>query len=209
MRLIKNKPIDIDEVLTDAKPKGVIHAGAHLAEESPIYRKHGVNVYWIEANPSIYDKMKTLIPCTDDSINVAVADVEGVMEFNLMDNGQSSSLLHPNTHLIRYPNIKPSGIIHVEGRKLDSLVDWGLLDISKYDFLYMDLQGAEFRALRGFSKHIGSINYIMSEVNYEEVYSGCTLIDEFDKYLLELGFVKQWATIHESVGWGDAYYKRV
>jgi len=34
------------------------------------------------------------------------------------------------------------------------------------------------------------------------------LIDDFDRYLLELGFEKQWATIHEAVGWGDAYYKR-
>lgn len=208
MRLIKNRPIDLAEVLTDAKPKGVIHCGAHLAEESPIYRSHNVNVCWIEANPSIYNKMKILIPDVDESINVAVTDDEGLVDFNLMSNGQSSSLLRFKTHLTRYPNIKPSGVIQVEGKRLDSLIDSGLLDISKYDLLYMDLQGAEIKALKGFAKHIHNINYIVSEVNYEELYEGCTLIDEFDAYLLKLGFVKQWATIYESVRWGDAYYKR-
>lgn len=209
MRLIKNRPIDIGEVLSDAKPKGVIHAGAHLAEELPIYLEHGVcNRCWIEANPVIFAKMKEIVPPEDEVINVAVTDEDAILEFNLMDNGQSSSLLRPKTHLTRYPNIKPSGVIQVKGRRLDSLAEYRLLDIMRYDFLYMDLQGAEMKTLRGFTKYIGRINYIMAEVNYEEVYEGCTLIDEFDAYLLKLGFIKQWATIHESVGWGDAYYKR-
>jgi FkbM family methyltransferase len=210
MRLIKNKPIDLGEVLLDAKPRGVIHAGAHLAEELPIYIKHNVNNRcWIEANPYIFSKMKEIVPPEDDTINVAVTDEETTLDFNLMSNGQSSSLLPFKTHLTRYPKIKPSGIIRVEGRKFDSLIDCGLLDIEKYDLLYMDLQGAEFKALKGFTKYIHKIKYILSEINYEELYEGCMLINDFDKYLLDLGFVKQWATIHESVGWGDAYYKRV
>ena len=210
MRLIKNKPIDIGEVLDDAQPRGIIHAGAHLAEELPLYVERNINNRcWIEANPVIFLKMKEIVPHSDAMLNVAVTDEDAILEFNLMDNGQSSSLLKPKTHLERYPDIKPLGVIRVVGRKFDTLIETNFLDISKYDFLYMDLQGAEYKALKGFEKHIGSINYIMAEVNYEEVYSGCTLIDEFDAYLGGLGFEKQWATIHESVGWGDAYYKRI
>lgn len=210
MRLIKNKPIDIGEVLVDAKPKGIIHAGSHIAEELPIYVKHNINNRcWIEANPVIFAKMKEIVPSEDDTINVAVTDEDAIMDFNLMSNGQSSSLLKFKTHLTRYPKIKPSGVIKVEGRKFDSLIDYRLLDIKKYDFLYMDIQGAEYKALKGFKEYIHNINYILSEVNYEELYEGCMLIGEFDKYLLDLGFVKQWATIYESVGWGDAYYKKV
>lgn len=210
MRLIKNKPIDIGEVLDDAKPIGIIHAGAHLAEELPLYQERGIdNRCWIEADPVIFQKLIQILPQRDVALNMAVCDEDKILEFYLMDNGQSSSLLVPTLHLNRYPDIKQSGTIKVFGRKFDTLINEGFINLSQYDFLYMDLQGAEFKALLGFEEYIKNIKYIMSEVNYEELYSGCTLIDKFDAYLANFGFVKQWATIHEAVGWGDAYYKRI
>jgi len=99
--------------------------------------------------------------------------------------------------------------VTVQGRTLDSLIDDGTIDIDLYDFVLMDLQGAEYYALKGFEKYIHMINYLVAEINYEELYAGCMLVDDFDKYLEQLGLVKQWATQFDSVGWGDAYYKRV
>ena len=209
MRLIKNKPIDLGKVLDDAKPMGIIHCGAYLAEELPIYESHGIkNRCWIEADTDIFQQLRNIIPYADSRLNVAVCERDGMMPFFVMNNDASSSLLEPKLHLKRYPMIKPARVIKVVGRKLDTLIEGGFLDIRKYDFLYMDLQGAEYLALKGFEKNIDKIKYILSEVNYEELYEGCMLIDDFDRYLLELGFEKQWATIHEAVGWGDAYYKR-
>jgi FkbM family methyltransferase len=208
--IIKNKPIDLNAVLDDAEPIGIIHCGANIGEELPIYLEHEVkNRCWIEADPDTFKLLKKEIPATDIALNVAVCDRDGDMSFLVMDNGASSSLLEPKLHLVKYPTIKPQGVIKVTGRKLDTLVDTGLIDINKYDFLYMDLQGAEYIALRGFEKHISKINYILSEINYEDLYDGCMMIVEFDKYLSYLGFTKQWATEHETVGWGDAYYKRL
>ena len=209
MKLIKNEPINISTVLDDAYPYGIIHCGANEAEELSTYESHGIrHRCWIEPDPESFAKLKDILTENDELINVAVCDRDAMMPFIVMNNGASSSLLEPKLHLKKYPTVRPTKIIKVIGRKLDTLIDLGLIDIDKYDFLYMDIQGAEMMALKGFEKHIDKINYILSEVNYEEVYEGCTLIDEFDDYLKRLGFEKQWATIHESVGWGDAYYKR-
>jgi len=208
--LIKNKPINISEVLDDAKPKGVIHCGAFIGEELPIYQSHGINNRcWIEADPDTFTELKEIIPQDDVALNVAVSNYVGVGSFVVMNNGASSSLLAPKRHLDFYPEIQPIKEIWVDVRTLDFLVECGRIDMSKYDFLYMDLQGGEMDALKGFEEHIDEINFILAEINYEELYEGCALIDEFDAYLKERGFEKQWATIHEAVGWGDAYYKRV
>ena len=209
MRLIKNKPIDIGEVLDDAKPIGVIHCGAFMAEELPIYESHGVrNRCWIEADPENFEQLKKIVPPTDVLLNVAVYNKDTMLPFIVLNNGASSSLLEPKLHLDRYPTIKPTKVIKVVGRKLDTLIDEGFIDIKKYDFLYMDLQGAEELAICGFEKHIDKIKYILAEINYEELYEGCMLAQEFERYLQILGFKLQWATKHEAVGWGDAYYKR-
>jgi len=208
--LIRNKPINISSVLDDAKPRGIIHCGAYLAEELPIYQSHGIeNRCWIEADPDTFAELKDIIPATDTALNVAVGNYNATGKFIVMNNGASSSLLMPKKHLEYYPEILPKREIRVDVRTLDFLVDCGAIDINLYDFLYMDLQGAESLAIEGFRYYINKIVYILAEINYEELYDGCMLIEEFDKLLGELGFVKQWATIHEAVGWGDAYYKRI
>lgn len=209
-KLIKNEPIDLCAILTDTKPRGIIHCGAFIGEELPIYEKYGVqNRCWIEADPETFILLKEAVPSTDMIINVAVCDVDELRRFVVMDNGASSSLLDPKTHLVRYPFIRVAGEKPVRGKKLDTLVMEGFIDIEKYDFLYMDLQGAEHLALKGFEENIKYIDYILTEVNYEELYEGCVLKEDIDRYLSDRGFQEQWATIHETVGWGDAYYKRV
>jgi FkbM family methyltransferase len=207
--LYEDVPIDIAEVLADAHPKGVIHVGAFMGEELPLYVNAGVeHRCWIEADPVTFNKLKQNIPKTDLALNFAIGDKNASVAFTRMTNGASSSLLTPYLHLYKYPDISISGGMRVRGRTLDRLVDDGIIDMSLYDMLLLDIQGAEGMAINGFVKHIDKINYIVSEVNYEELYDGCILIDEFDKLLLDLGFEKQWATIHITVGWGDAYYKR-
>ena len=211
--IIRNKPIDIGAVLDDAKPKGVIHCGANIAEELYLYEERGIdNVCWIEADPRTYEKLQSVLSNRKEDviINAAVSDHNGMSDFYVMDNdGASSSLLMPTGHLVKYPTIKHTEKIKVLARTLDSLIFEGSIAIKNHDFLYMDLQGSEYFALKGFENNIKHIKYILSEINYEEIYQGCVLVDEFDEYLSGLGFIKQWATIHETVGWGDAYYKRV
>lgn len=209
--LIDNKPLDIGMVLANAKPRGVIHCGAFMGEELSLYQDNGVkHRCWIEASTESFKLLKKNIPPEDVALNFAVWDKDGVHDFFVMSNGASSSLLDPcEGHYGHYPDIKITSKISVVTRKLDTLVDTGFIDIEKYDLLYMDLQGAEYYALQGFKKYISKIDYILLEVSYEPLYKGTVLMGDINKYLNALGFTRQIASIHRSVGWGDAYYKRI
>jgi FkbM family methyltransferase len=208
--LIDNKPLDINKVLADAHPRGVIHCGAFMGEELSLYQANGVkHRCWIEASTESFKLLKSNIPEEDVALNFAVWNEDGIHEFFVMSNGASSSLLDPKAgHCAKYTDIKVTSKVNVVTRKLDTLVDTGFINIKKYDLLYMDLQGAEYYALQGFEKYINKIDYILLEVNYEPLYEGTVLMYDLNKYLNTLGFTRQIASIHRSVGWGDAYYKR-
>ena len=209
MKFVLNKPIDMEEVLRDAKPHGIIHAGAYLGQWWKIYEKYGVkNRCWIEACPETFDKLSINVPQIDIKLNYAVCDRDEEMIFVVTSNMQSSSIFSLKIHLKVYPSIKPTKQIIVIGRRMDTLIDQGLIDISKYDFLLMDLQGAEYLALKGLEKNISKINYIVSEVNYMKLYDGSTLFNNFDKYISSLGFKKVIMTKFKEYGEGDVYYKR-
>ena len=200
----------MDKVLQDAHPRGIIEVGAWIGNSWRLYDKYGVkNRCWIEANPETFPLLRANVPPEDVTINVAVCDADGEFRFMLTNNdGQSSSLLPFKRHSEVYTTVFVTHTVIVKGRRLDTLVEEGLIDMSKYNFLFMDLQGTEYLALRGFEKNIDKIDYIVAEVNYEELYEGCMLVDDFDKYLAAWGFDKIMATKHETVFWGDAYYKR-
>lgn len=209
MDIVLNQEINLSEVLRDAKPQGIIHAGAYIGGCSRFYDKFPIkNRCWIEADPESYNKLVENVPASDVKLNVAVSDRDGSALFLVTNNGQSSSLLPLKKHRVRYPTIVAEKQIIVPCRRFDTLVEQGLIDMYKYNFLLMDLQGAEYLALKGFEKNINKIGFIVAEINYEELYEGCMLAEDFDEYLLELGFVKIMATKYENLGWGDAYYKR-
>lgn len=204
-----NDDINLDEIFDDACPRGIIDIGSHIGSCFEMYKKHDINNRcWIEANPNVFDELVRNVPNEDIKMNYAICDFDGKVPFVITSNLQSSSILPLKKHIEIYPTIFPEKHIIVQGRKLDTLIHKGLIDIDRYDFLAMDIQGGEFKALEGFKKYIHKINYILAEVNYIEMYSGCMLIDDFDNYLKKLGFKKIMAS--KSVcGWGDAYYKRI
>ena len=63
--------------------------------------------------------------------------------------------------------------------RLDDLA----LDLSKYNFMNIDVQGYELEVFKGAFETLKNIDYIISEVNQDEVYEGCPHVSELDKYL--------------------------
>ena len=186
------------------RPTGVIHIGAHAAEESNDYLRHGWSpVIWIEANPMLIYRLKEIIPAEDRVICAALWDEDEVsLDLNVASNGESSSLLQPITHLIEHPSITFESQLALSTKRLDSI----LTEIP--NFLNLDVQGAELHVLRGLGKLVESLDYIYTEINDEELYKDCAKLKDLDSFLESKGFSRICLRRNGRSGWGDAFYVR-
>jgi FkbM family methyltransferase len=200
------------------KPRGVIHIGAHDAQEFSDYVQNRVqDMIWIEADPTIALRLKERFQELNNVLvfNHAISDVDNQnLKFFITNNeGMSSSILELGTHKQLFPGIKVLSEIPVKSKTLDTLVEENNIDLEKYNFLNIDIQGAELLALKGASKTLQHIDAVFAEVNTNHVYKGCALMSEIDDYLSTFGFERiatkmwedEWIGIHP---WGDALYKK-
>jgi FkbM family methyltransferase len=196
--------------LYNVRPKGILHVGAHLAEESLEYSRNnydnGFGVTWIEAQPLLVEEIrKNLNPETNKVYNAVAWNIEGVeMEMNITSKSASSSLFDFGTHAKTYPDITI-----VEKRKVQtSRLDHILSVEDKFELVVLDIQGAELQAIEGLGERIDDVNWIFTEVNRKELYQGCSLVDDLDAYLDKLGFQRCFTAWDRRAGWGDALYVR-
>lgn len=191
-------------------PKGIIHIGAHKAEELNDYLSAKVfDIVWIEGNENLYNELKEKVKGLPDNkvISAIISDKDGeVVNFNITNNGESSSILELEKHKIHHPQIHVTETIELKTKTFDSIVKDENLYLNKYDFLNLDIQGAELLALKGMKETLGHIKYIYTEVNTAELYKGCALIGEIDEYLSTFGFKRVDTKILEQYEWGDAFY---
>jgi hypothetical protein len=76
----------------------------------------------------------------------------------------------------------------------------------KHNFLNLDIQGAELKALKGMETYLGDVEYIYTEVNCDSVYLNCAQVTELDEYLAKWGFTRVETSWCENYKWGDALY---
>lgn len=196
--------------------QGVIHVGAHFGEELPIYQDLGVKaLILIEPNTDCLSMIQAnLQSLPEDSLLKKNTTIFNVALGNKMDKatlynetanqGQSNSLLKPKKHLEYYPDIQFTSEKLVQVERLD---DMGIAAY-RYNFMNLDIQGFEKQALMGSSKTIlNHIDYIYTEVNTEELYEGCTKLEELDELLGNMGFYRSELSL-TNAGWGDALYIR-
>lgn len=127
--------------------------------------------------------------------------------FHITNNLQSSSMLEMQEHLREHPSVVKTGTITLETTTVPNLLERHSLPITGYDFVNLDIQGAELLALRGMERMLGNVRAIYSEVNEKELYSGCARLDDILDFLGERGFmcVEVAMTRH---AWGDALFVR-
>lgn len=193
-------------ILNDVK--GIIHIGAHEAEEINDYLKKDIdNIIWIEANPNKYERLEEKISNYPKMIlgKFAAGSTFNELDLNIANNGQSSSLLAMGTHSESYPDIKYTSTVNVPVIPLDHWLEKNSLDSRLYNFLNIDIQGYELEALKGMPKQLENIDYIYLEVNFKKVYKNCHLINDIDLFLAKYNF-KRVATVTTPYGWGDAFY---
>lgn len=187
------------------KPKGVLHVGANVGEEAPVYDELGIkDVEWIEANPQLIRQLKINAGKYGHKVWHALAgDVEGLeVELHISNNaGQSSSILEFGTHKIAHPEVHYVGKEIMKMVRLDQHGCWGGLD-----FLNIDVQGAELKVLKGMGGLLHQFKWAYLEVNKEELYKGCALVEDIDMYMIGFGFRRAETRWCGNTGWGDALY---
>lgn len=184
---------------------GVIHIGAHFGEEYDIYSRLDSikEMVFFEPDPDSFKILEEKIkrdPKTR-AFKVALGSEKGQMGFYKSSNkGESSSLLEPLLHLRQYPRIKfqKSGKIEV-----DLLDHYYFTKI--HNLINIDVQGYEMEVFKGGVKTLSHIDYIIAEVNRDEVYKDCCRVLDLDAFLKTHGF-RRAETTWDGGTWGDAFY---
>lgn len=189
-------------------PRGVVHVGAHEGTEISAYQQMGVqNVLFVEANPVVFERLQANLAAVPNVrlANCAISDRNGTVDLHVTSFDQSSSILQLKHHQEIYPHITETHQVTVQSKTLDTLLQELELDPSDFNILNIDIQGAELLALQGSINWLKYVEVINTEVNYEELYEGCVLIDQLDDFLEAQGFHRV-ATTTPHPSWGDAVY---
>ena len=188
------------------KFKGILHVGAHECEEIVEYDKHlpRSNVLWVEALQDKVDLSKSKFGNIFIE-QAVVSDKCETVKFNRSNNGQSSSILELGLHKHFHPHVWYTESFTCETKLLKDILYY--YDIP-FNFINLDIQGAELKALKGMEEYLPQIDYIYTEVNSDYVYEGCALIGELDEYLEKFGLKRVETQWYNDCKWGDAFYIR-
>jgi len=170
---------------------GVLHIGAHFGEENGVYNDLGIQKrIFFEPLSSNFQVLKNNIGESHTLVNIALGNDNKkiLMNVETANSGQSSSILNETTE-------------DVEMKRLDDLD----MDLSGFNFINIDVQGYELEVFKGAEKTLHNIDYIMSEINRDEVYQNCARIEQLINFLSPYGFelVEQtW----DGGTWGDGFF---
>ena len=195
-------------VFWGVRPTAVLHVGAHEAEELTAYQAAGwKTVTWVEGLPdkalALQERLRG-VP-GQEVLSALAWDRDGdMLTMHRANNGQSSSALPMGTHSVEHPDVHVVAEMALPSSRLDTLLAGSA---RRFDFLNLDIQGAELQALRGLGERLRDARWIYAEVNTSPLYVGGALVDEIDAFLEEFSFrrVDVEMTAH---GWGDALYIR-
>jgi FkbM family methyltransferase len=186
------------------KITGILHVGAHICEEIRFYDQVLPRnlVLWVEA---FEDKVEQSKKCYPDILieHAVISDVIETIPFYRSNNVESSSMFKLGLHKQFHPQVHYVETITVTTKPLKNI-------LCKYqipfNFVNLDIQGAELKALKSMEEYLPSIDYIYTEVNADYVYENCCLVIEIDAYLRKFGFKRVETKWHKDDKWGDAFY---
>jgi FkbM family methyltransferase len=186
--------------------KGILHVGAHECEELNDYERYLLKnkILWVEALQDKVEFCKQKYPGVQIE-NAVVSDKIELVKFNRSNNGQSSSILELGLHKHFHPHVHYISSYEVETKMLkDIICNYNI----EYNFLNLDIQGAELKALKGMEEYLNKVDYIYTEVNSDYVYEKCAIVTELDDYLKQFNLFRVETKWCLDFRWGDAFYIR-
>lgn len=182
--------------LFDYIPKGavILEAGAHTGSDT-IRMSHafsGCKIYSFEPEPTAYKKLvkKTYGYKNIHIYNLALGEKDEIKKlYTSKDLVDASSSLLPHTSIAKkvVPGIKLDQSLDVSVRTIDSWAKENGVD--HIDFMWLDMQGNELRALKSAKNLLGTVKTIYTEVLKTEIYEGAPLYPEFKQWMEQEGFI--------------------
>ena len=174
-----------------------------------------INTILFEPQKKLFDIVNSKCIIKEKVFNVALGSKEDVVGMFISDRdggvlngaGASSSILAPKKHLTEHPEVTFPSKESINVKRFDKFVRENEIDVSNHNFLNIDVQGYELEVLKGVGQDLNNIQLIVVEVNRDEMYTDCPMIEDIDAYLKEFGFDRV-AVEWQSESWGDAVYAK-
>jgi FkbM family methyltransferase len=202
--------------------RGIIHVGADVGQEVPQYLEYGFKkIILIEANPNSYRTLEASFGRCDKIrlFNYAACNKNGTVDFHIHSSRSGSTEPASILPMKRFKEIvrtlHTTGTIQVPAITLDSLIETHGIIREEYNFINIDIQGAELLALQQATKLISGLDVIISEVNLIEMYENGATESELVSFLARHGFDKRHAVYHTLYdetstfpAWGECLFMR-
>lgn len=192
--------------------KGIMHLGAHLGQEAEYYSSLDKPILWIEAIPNIYARLIENIKNFNNqtALNALLTDKDNILHtFNISNylDGVSSSIFEFGKYSEGEKSLWPKHKLHMVDKidllsvRLDTLLEANKIDVSRYNFWIVDLQGAELLALKGAERSLKNCDMLYTEVSLDEVYKDGVLYPELVSFLSSQNFIPAFepTKIHDDV----------
>lgn len=191
------------EALRGLPRRGMVHVGAHQGQEVEQYLRYGFDrIVLIEANPEWCEGLRAKFG-SDSRIrifNYAACDREGEVDLQIHTSRSGSTEPASILPMKRFKEIvatlHTARTIRVPAITLPALFQKHALEPGDYNFLNLDIQGAELLALQGAAALLPGMDAVISEVNLVELYEGGPLEEDLVRFMEARGFDKQQAIYH-------------
>jgi FkbM family methyltransferase len=201
-------------------PRGVIHIGAHHGQEVELYRRAGFKkILLIEANPALAENLRTRFADAPDItvLHAAATDSDATVELLIhtsrSGSNEPASLLELKEFKRIVPTLHTPERTSVPGIRLDTFFQKGPAVVADYNFMVLDIQGAELMALRGARRTVAAMDAVQAEAGIVEMYEGGALYSEIQSFLSQLGLPLHKGVLHELYdekgrfpAWGEFYF---
>jgi FkbM family methyltransferase len=177
--------------------KGVIQCGmGWRADEVDLWNQHGIkNQIYVEPVLSsfVFTREKALKYRSADTeiycFWCAASSHDGEADFHLSVNLNSCSLLpfdENRPEVLKNDYMK--GVTKVKTFQLDTLVSLVGVSLSKYNLLFLDVQGAEHLILWGAPTVLEHMDYVAMEISTVSIYDRSWLYEEYNEVMNNFGF---------------------
>lgn len=197
--------------------KGLIQIGASSGQQVKLFIENNVKdmILFEPCDKSYSELEQTVKPYINNAnvitSNYVLSNKTEDVKFFIGQNEHNSSLLdlHPDRPGLHKAINNHDRFEVKKSITLDDYIEQNGIDSTIYDFIFMDVQGAEHLVLEGANKTLKHIKYIYLEVSFAEIYDGTLLYKDMVDYLSSLGFEIVWVDTSGHMNQGDILVKRI